>query len=97
MDTHGKTNMEFNNEVNKILAQHKSSFDKVNVALQAVLTELQALRTTHNPNASPSKINLFAHEESLPQNATQLNPVNNHSHQHLKLSFLKFNGDDLTG
>ncbi|WKA03393.1 hypothetical protein VitviT2T_021504 [Vitis vinifera] len=44
MDTRGKTNAEFRNEVNEALARHESSFDQVNATLQAVLTELQALR-----------------------------------------------------
>ncbi|RVW24893.1 hypothetical protein CK203_079475 [Vitis vinifera] len=44
MDTRGKTNAEFRNEVNEALARHESSFDKVNATLQAVLRELQALR-----------------------------------------------------
>ena len=50
-----QTNMEFNNEVNKILARHKSSFDKVNVALQAVLTELQALEPHATQTLAPLK------------------------------------------
>ncbi|KAL5800886.1 hypothetical protein ACOSQ3_032518 [Xanthoceras sorbifolium] len=50
METRGKTNSKFQNEVSEILAWHKSSFDllntnfnQVNAALQTVLTELQAL------------------------------------------------------
>lgn len=50
-----QTNMEFNNEVNKILARHKSSFDKVSVALQAVLTELQALEPHATQTLAPLK------------------------------------------
>ena len=33
MDTRGKTNAEFLNNVNEILAQHETSFDQVNTAL----------------------------------------------------------------
>ena len=48
MDTRNKINAEFRNEVTEILAQHESSFDQVNAALQTVLTELQALRISYN-------------------------------------------------
>lgn len=33
METHGKTNVEFCNMVNKILAWYESNFDQVNAAL----------------------------------------------------------------
>ncbi|XP_034684112.1 uncharacterized protein LOC117913267 [Vitis riparia] len=52
MDTRGKTNAEFRNEVNEALARHESSFDQVNATLQAVLTELQALRLKPKFSAS---------------------------------------------
>ena len=52
MDTRGKTNAEFRNEVNEALARHESSFDQVNATLQAVLMELQALRVTRTANHS---------------------------------------------
>ncbi|KAL5761054.1 hypothetical protein ACOSQ2_019892 [Xanthoceras sorbifolium] len=79
METRGKTNAEFHNEINEILARHESSFDQVNAALQAILTEL-------NP-FTPGK---FSHRPDQPY-------FNNRSHHHLKLSFPKFNGEDLTG
>ncbi|KAL6322876.1 hypothetical protein AAG906_020919 [Vitis piasezkii] len=47
MDTRGKTNAEFRNDVNEILARHESSFDQVNAAVQ---------------NTSPSETNPFAHD-----------------------------------
>ena len=53
MDTRGKMNVEFRNDVNEILARHDTSFDQVNAVLQEVLTELQALRASHNQNTSP--------------------------------------------
>ena len=46
MDTRGKTNVEFRNEVNETLVRHEASFDQLNAALQTILTELQAIRTT---------------------------------------------------
>ncbi|WJZ94681.1 hypothetical protein VitviT2T_013519 [Vitis vinifera] len=55
MDTRGKTNAEFRNDVNEILARHDTSFDQVNAVLQEVLTELQALRASHNQNTSPQQ------------------------------------------
>lgn len=60
MDTHGKTNAEFCNDVTITLARHETSFDKVNVALQAVLTKLQALRYSRNPSSSQLDTNPFA-------------------------------------
>ncbi|KAL5554076.1 hypothetical protein UlMin_041477 [Ulmus minor] len=92
MDTRGKTNAEFRNDVNDILARHETSFDQVNTALQAVLTELQALRASHSQNTSSPEPN-----ESSHPNTSRSNTINDHSHQHLKLSFPRFNGDDPTG
>jgi hypothetical protein len=40
MDTRGKSNAEFRNEVNEVLLRHEPSFDQVNATLQVVLTEL---------------------------------------------------------
>ena len=48
METRGKTNTKFRNEVSEILARHESSFDQVRATLQTVLTELQALRASRN-------------------------------------------------
>ena len=97
MDTRGKTNAEFRNDVNEILARHESSFDQVNAALQAVLTELQTLRASRSQNTSPSETNPFARDESSHPHTARSNTINDHPHQHLKLSFPKFNGDDPTG
>ena len=46
MDTRGKTNAKFRTEVNHILANHESRFDKI-------LSELQALRLQQNQPTSP--------------------------------------------
>jgi uncharacterized coiled-coil protein SlyX len=64
MDTRGKSNVEFRNEVNEVLLRHESSFDQVNATLQVVLTELQDLRTTRNLSSNSPEINPFANEES---------------------------------
>jgi hypothetical protein len=74
MDTHGKSNAEFHNEVNEILVRHESSFDQVNATLQVVLIELQALRITRNLNTNSSKINPFVNEESSHQQPTHPHP-----------------------
>jgi hypothetical protein len=97
MDTRGKSNAEFRNEVNEVLLRHEPSFDQVNATLQVVLTELQALRTTHNLSSNSLKINPFANEESSRQQPTHSQPANHHQHHNLKLSFPKFGGDDPIG
>ncbi|KAL5556185.1 hypothetical protein UlMin_038421, partial [Ulmus minor] len=56
-----------------------------------VLTELQALRASHSQNTSSPETN-----ESSHPNTSRSNTINDHSHQHLKLSFPKFNGYDPT-
>lgn len=94
MDTRGKTNAELCNDVTTTLARHEASFDQVNAALQAVLTELQALclsqnQNTTQANTSQLETNPFALEETSHQNTTH-----ERSHHHLKLDFPKFNGDD---
>ena len=53
MDTRGKTNVEFRNEVNEALARHESTFDQINLTLQAV---------SHNQNSYSLEINPFAPE-----------------------------------
>jgi hypothetical protein len=53
MDTCGKTNIEFRNEVNETLVRHESSFDQLNAALQTIVTELQAIRTTQHTQVVP--------------------------------------------
>lgn len=40
METSGKTNVEFCNEVNEILAHHEFKFDQVTAAIQTELTKL---------------------------------------------------------
>jgi hypothetical protein len=96
MDTHGKMNAEFHNNVNEILARHEISFDPVNIALQVVLTKLQALQAFHSQNNSPPKTNPFARDESSHQHTSRSNTINDHSHRHLKFSFPKFNREDST-
>jgi hypothetical protein len=96
MDTRGKSNAEFRNEVNEILGRHETSFDQVNATLQVVLTELQALRTNHPQNTNSPEINPFSNEESSHQQNPHRHPINSHQYHSLKLSFPKFNGDDPT-
>ena len=97
MDTRGKTNAEFRNEVNEALARHESSFDQINLALQVVLTKLQTLRTSHNQNSNSLEINPFVPEgPSHPQTSRSLISSSQPPH-HLKLSFPRFDGNDPTG
>ncbi|KAL5799439.1 hypothetical protein ACOSQ4_032323 [Xanthoceras sorbifolium] len=100
METRGKTNSKFQNEVYEILAWHKSSFDllntnfnQVNAALQTVLTELQALCITPNPVTREREINPFS--QSIP-NLTNVPPppFQERNHTQLKLFFPKFGGED---
>ena len=101
MDTRGKTNAEFRNEVSEILARHGSSFDQVNATLQTVLTELQALRISRNSNTVNTETNPFAPTESSHnwnQPSPSLHgPTTEKPHHHIKLSFPKFNGEDPSG
>ena len=64
MDTHGKMNVKFRYEVNETLVRHETSFNQLNAALQTILTELQAIRTTQHTQAVPPDINPFAQESS---------------------------------
>ncbi|XP_057481136.1 uncharacterized protein LOC130768158 [Actinidia eriantha] len=93
MDTRGKTNAEFRNEVNEALTRHESNFDQVHATLQTVLTEIQALRSTrssHHP-----EVNSLAQEGSSHHpHATSSTATYNHS---LKLRFPNFNGEDPMG
>lgn len=89
MDTWGKTNAEFRNEVNEALARHESSFNQVNNTLQQVLMELQSMRISHSPRPMPQEINPFSTGESSTNRG-------NH-HQSFKLTFPKFDGDDPNG
>ena len=99
MDTRGKTNVEFRNEVNETLVRHEASFDQLNAALQTILTELQAIRTTQRTQVVPPDINPFA-QESSSHRATGPPSVASFDHPHplqLKLHFPKFNGEDPIG
>ena len=58
MDTRGKTNIEFRNEVSEILARHESNFDQVHATLQTILTELQSLKTSRNQPQVPNVAHL---------------------------------------
>ncbi|KAK0603548.1 hypothetical protein LWI29_006160 [Acer saccharum] len=96
MDMRGKSNAEFRDEVNEILASHESRFDQI-------LTELQALRLQQTRPTTKKDINPFTSGEAshsrnnTQSNTLQTNPANNSTDHHLKLSFPKFNGDDPTG
>ncbi|KAK9215153.1 hypothetical protein WN944_007156 [Citrus x changshan-huyou] len=94
MDTRGKTNAEFCNEINEIPALLDSSFHEVNATLQTGFTEVQYLWVSHSSNTTNTKINPFAPGESSHQPA-ELNIFCSSSfldqnHHHLKLFFLKF-------
>lgn len=95
MDTRTKMNAEFRNEVSEILVRHELNFDQINASLQAVLSELQALRTIHNQHTSNPENNInIPRESSHPFHSN----TNNDNHHHLlKLSFSRFNGEDPTG
>ena len=96
METRGKTNAEFRDEVNNILSRHESSLEQIHCSqgqlhatLQSVLSELQALRVTRNSSTShTTEVNSF----SSPGGASSSN--SNTSTQHLKLNFPAFDGQD---
>ena len=101
MDTRGKTNAEFRNEVSEILARHGSSFDQVNATLQMVLIELQALRISRSSNTVNIETNPFApaessHNRNQPSPSLHGPPTDRPQH-HIKLSFPKFNSEDSSG
>lgn len=52
MDTRGKSNAEFRNEVNEILACHESRFDQILTELQAL--HLQQKQPTHLQQNQPT-------------------------------------------
>ena len=56
MDTRGKSNTEFRNEVSEILARHESNFDQIHNTLQTILAKLQTLQT----NLETTDVNPFA-------------------------------------
>ncbi|KAH9669753.1 hypothetical protein KPL70_021924 [Citrus sinensis] len=110
MDTRGKTNAEFKNEVNEILTRHESNFDclnnnfnQVNATLQTVLAELQALRVNATTNSAATEVNPFAPGESSHRPTSFLNQIHtsnathDHNQAHLKLNFPTFGGSDPTG
>jgi len=99
IDTRGKTNVEFHNEVNETLVRHETSLDQLNAALQTILTKLQAICTTQRTQVVSLDINLFA-QESSSHRAIDPPSVASFDHPYppqLKLHFLKFNGEDLLG
>ena len=106
MDTRGKSNAEFRSEVSDALARHEASVEQVHAALQAVLTELQALRTSQQTNNS-QPINTTTQPEVNPLTgegsshyplAVHFNPNTDQTRpSQLKLHFPRFNGDDPTG
>ncbi|GJR54706.1 retrovirus-related pol polyprotein from transposon 17.6 [Tanacetum coccineum] len=87
MNTRHKTSIEFENEVNEILARHESSFKEVNATLQTILTELQALQTSRSDNHTHPEINPFFLGET--SNSTSSERRDPHNHQ-LKLQIPKF-------
>lgn len=101
MDTRGKSNAEFRNDVNETLAKHESHFDQLqnsidqlHASMQTIITELHALHLPRHqgppqPHPHPPDTNPFAMGETP-------NANRDHVHQHLKLSFSKFRGDDPT-
>ncbi|KAL6311434.1 hypothetical protein AAG906_035879 [Vitis piasezkii] len=93
MDTRGKTNAEFRNEVNEALARHESSFDQVNATLQAVLTELQALCNSSANHSQPKSTLCTEGSVHHPHTTTAITNRPTFS-QHLKLNFPRFNGED---
>ena len=91
MDTRGKSNAEFWNEVMEILARHESNFDQIHNTLQAILAKLQTLQT----NLETTDVNPFA-PGNTPHHRQLLTPTTQPT-SNLKLSFPKFNGTDPTG
>ena len=97
MDTRDKMNAKFRNEVNEALARHQSIFDQITLALQAVLTELQTLRTSHNQNSNSPEINPFRPEGPSHPHTFHSLISNSQPPHHLKLSFPRFDENDPTG
>ena len=101
MNTRGKTNAEFRNEVHEILAKHESSIDQVHSTLQTIMTELQAMRVSHHSAKPDFDINPFASGGSYHQfghpDGKRATDKTDPAHHHLKLNFRAFSGDDPTG
>ena len=97
METRGKTNAEFRDEVNDTLSHHESSLEQIHsiqgqlyATLQSVLSELQALLVTRNPSTShTTEVNPFS---SLGGASSSNSDT---STQHLKLNFPAFDGQHL--
>ena len=78
MDTRTKSNVEFRNEVsealggvNETLSRHETSLDhmnrnftQINVAIQTMMADLQALRVTQTTNTSDKEFNPFVQPET---------------------------------
>lgn len=97
MDTRGKTNAEFRNDVNEALARHESNFDQINATLQIVLTEIQSLRISHITSTTQPEVNPFYQGETSHITNTMRPHTPKDHHHHLKLHFPKFNGEDPSG
>ena len=90
MDTRGKSNTEFRNEVSEILARHESNFDQIHNTLQTILAKLQTLQT----NLETTDVNSFAPSD-ISHHRQPPTPTA-HPTSNLKLSFPKFNSTDPT-
>ena len=93
MDTRGKSNTEFRNEVSKILARHESNFDQIHATLQTILTVLQALKAQTNIPTT-GDVKPFVVNEAY--QSTKHYPEPRTSNSTLKLNFPKFTGEDPT-
>ncbi|KAH7545445.1 hypothetical protein FEM48_Zijuj01G0094700 [Ziziphus jujuba var. spinosa] len=94
METRGKTNAEFRNEVNEMLARHESNFDQVHSTLQQLMTEVQHLRLQNSHMSGGTQdVNPFAPAEPtqpLPPPRTNSSGTDQTPH----LSFPRFNGEE---
>lgn len=96
MATRNKSNAEFLEEVQEILARYESNFDQIHATLQTILTELQSLHVQHT--SQEREINPFATTHIPSHQPTSLSTSNlDRSHAQLKLPFPKFSGDDPIG
>ncbi|GFZ10009.1 hypothetical protein Acr_21g0006080 [Actinidia rufa] len=94
MDTRGKSNTEFRNEVYEVLARRESSFDQIHATLQTILTDLQALKAQTNISTT-GDVNPFAVGDA--SQSTKPYPQPRTPNSTLKLYFPKFTGEDPTG
>ncbi|GFY94588.1 hypothetical protein Acr_09g0010340 [Actinidia rufa] len=93
MDTRGKTNIEFRNEVSEVLACHESSFDQIHATLQTIFTDLQVLKAQTNVSTT-GDANPFAVSDA--SQSTKPYPQPRTPNSTLKLYFPKFTGEDPT-